>query len=253
MIWLASYPRSGNTFFRIVLHEVYGVESGAFRLDAAPDAGYLRYQVVKTHLPPGELKPADPSIPAVYIVRDGRDALVSMARQRSEIIAPGSDYMTNLETAIRARDDTFFGGWSRNVTEWLERADVVVRFEDLIRDPIGEVERIRPLINLPAPERSRLPSFDDLKKRDYPLNEKQRARNGKVPSRREKFFRRGEPGAWRDEMPIKMQALFRRLHGETLSELGYDDDTWQARLAAPWFAAVDRARAVVKRAMNRRP
>ena len=30
MIWLASYPRSGNTFFRIVLSEVYGIESSTF-------------------------------------------------------------------------------------------------------------------------------------------------------------------------------------------------------------------------------
>ena len=30
MLWLASFPRSGNTFFRIILHEVYGVETTEF-------------------------------------------------------------------------------------------------------------------------------------------------------------------------------------------------------------------------------
>jgi hypothetical protein len=231
VIWLASYPRSGNTFFRIVLHEVYGVESSEFHAEPGLqlDKNYFKYPIVKTHLPPGELKPSDAAIPAVYIVRDGRDALVSMARQRSEIIAPGSDYLTNLETAIRARDDTFFGGWSRNVTEWLERAKVVIRFEDLIRDPIGEVERIRPLIDLPEPDRSRLPSFDDLRRRKFSIRD--------APEPDGKFFRRGKPGAWRDEMPFGMHMLFWELHGDAMKKLGYTDGLRRMEMVAPWFVA----------------
>ena len=93
MIWLASFPRSGSTFLRIVLDQVYGIESSTFhREETYPvDANYTRFPVVKTHLLPGQLAPSDPSIPAVYLVRDGRDCVVSLAHYQQQLIAPESD------------------------------------------------------------------------------------------------------------------------------------------------------------------
>jgi hypothetical protein len=234
MIWLASFPRSGNTFFRIVLYEVYGIESSTFHMEKSypVDADYYKYPVVKTHLLPHQLVPDDPTTPAVYIVRDGRDAVVSMANQRKDLIAPESDFEDNLSDAIRAVNGSFFGGWSRNVTEWLKRASIVIRFEDLIANPIKCVERIRPLIDLPEPRFDRVPSFDDLKTKNFrygsgvqhgfPLE--QRA------IRREKFFRRGKVGAWKDEMPDYLHRLFWELHGETMKRLGYTDGLFRAQI-----------------------
>ena len=49
MIWLASFPRSGNTFFRNVLFDVYGIESGIFKPKSTKQAP-KHYQVVKTHM-----------------------------------------------------------------------------------------------------------------------------------------------------------------------------------------------------------
>ncbi|HMJ91237.1 MAG TPA: hypothetical protein VK530_15560, partial [Candidatus Acidoferrum sp.] len=89
IVWLASYPRSGNTFFRIVLHHVYNLKTfsvyndpelekigvaevvGHETMPASLDELRSSSEVffVKTH----EL-PADKD-PAIYIVRDGRDAL----------------------------------------------------------------------------------------------------------------------------------------------------------------------------------
>ncbi len=112
MIWLASFPRSGNTFFRIVLHEVYSIPSSSYHLepDKPLDPDYYTYPVVKTHLLPDQLKPRDPNIPSIYLVRDGRDALVSIAHQRSDLVAPGSDFLTNLHMAMIASDGSYFGG-----------------------------------------------------------------------------------------------------------------------------------------------
>ncbi len=119
MIWLASYPRSGNTFFRIVLHEVYGIPSSTFhREDAYPvDDDYASYPVVKTHLLPHEIVPQNPDIPAVYLVRDGRDAVVSMAHHRTDLVAAGSDYAENLTATILAADGSHFGGWSEHARQ----------------------------------------------------------------------------------------------------------------------------------------
>ena len=224
-LWLASYPRSGNTFFRIILHEVYGVESSAFNTDHQRpfDKDYASYQVVKTHLLPQNLNPPDPEIPAVYIVRDGRDSIVSIAHQTKDIVTPGSDFESNMMEAILAARGSFFGGWSKNVTEWLKRASVVIRFEDLIENPIECVERIRPFMELPEPKVERLPTFEDLKQNDYQFNSQKMWSKKRRALKRDKFFRRGKVGSWKDEMSEELHLLFWQLHGKTMVELGYTD------------------------------
>jgi hypothetical protein len=97
MIWLASYPRSGNTFFRIVLEEVYGIESSIYHHnpELVLDAAYAPYPMVKTDLLPDQLEPNNPDISAIYLVRDGRDSLGSMAHHRSDLVVPGSSFNDN--------------------------------------------------------------------------------------------------------------------------------------------------------------
>ena len=227
MIWLASFPRSGNTFFRVVLHEVYGIESGEFHnKEAGPnEEGYEDYPVVKTHLLPSELVPPNPDIPAVYLVRDGRDAIVSMAHQRKDLIEWDSNYENNMHMAILAEGGSYFGGWSKNVSEWIKRASVIIKFEDLIKKPIECVERIRHIIDLPDPMVERLPTFRKLKKKkyDYTSGEKLGFPVEEIRNGRKKFFRRGKVGAWKDEMPSDIQQLFWQHHGKVMKELGYTD------------------------------
>ena len=226
MIWLASFPRSGNTFFRIVLHQVYGIESGHLDpLETREDGWekFLSYPVIKTHMQPKDLDAGDPNAPAVYIIRDGRDSIVSMAHHRKDIVAPGSNYLQNMDEAIRAEDGTFFGGWSRNVKDWCERAEVVIHFEELINDPIGNIEKLRGILDLPNPDIESLPTFEDLQKKRMPYQ----GQRNKVENWRKKFFRRGKSGSWKDEMPEPMQQLFWDLHGDTMEKFGYTEGCWK--------------------------
>lgn len=225
MIWLASFPRSGNTFFRNVLYEVYGIPSSTWHMeDNYPlESDYDSYPVVKTHLLPSQLVPAHPDIPKVYIVREGRDALVSMAHHRKDIVSPGSDYYLNLLEAILAFDGSFFGGWSENVRQWMKVADIVIRFEDLIQDPVREVEKLRAVMALPEPDISKLPTFDSLKfgMPKYGAGRKI-VDDIKVADLAKKNFRKGVVGSWKEEMPPELEKLFWELHGHTMLELGYE-------------------------------
>ncbi len=227
MIWLVSFPRSGNTFLRNILFEVYGLRSSTYHLEAdyPLDEGFAEFDFIKTHQLPGELDAAGFStqIPAVYLVRDGRDAMCSIAHHRSDLIAPGSDFEQNLQTAIVAERGSFFGGWSRHVESWSRRADIVIRYEDLVRDPLASVERLRAICDLPEPDASRLPTFESLKfgipkygaKREHGVSEEEMREHSR------KFFRRGKAGAWQDEMPPRLQELFWSYHGEAMEGLGY--------------------------------
>jgi len=225
MIWLASFPRSGSTFFRIVLDEVYGIESSTFHREAEypVDEDYMKYSVVKTHLLPDELVPSRASIPAVYLVRDGRDCVVSLAHYRKQLLADESGFDTNLLAAIEAAEGSYFGGWGEHVRRWTDRASLVIRFEELTVDPIGCAERLRPWLDLPEARVDRLPGFGDLKRKDFKYGsgvqhgfkatERERWRKGK--------FRRGKAGSWRDELPEPYHRRFLHLHGRELIRMGY--------------------------------
>ena len=227
IVWLASYPRSGNTFFRVVLHHVYNLktfsvydeaEAGVAdvtgheklpapltELAAAPETYFI-----KTHNLPQD------NAPAVYLVRDGRDALVSHAnyllsfRMKEKEIplshAPVRRFEQVLEDLIA--DKPRFGGWSGNVRAWVGRPmarTVVIRFEDLIASPQSEVEKgVAALgLNLAALSGEVVPDFAALQ------------------AQSPEFFRRGKAGAWRDEMPERLHQLFLRHHRVVLEQFGY--------------------------------
>jgi hypothetical protein len=229
IVWLASYPRSGNTFFRILLHRLHGfathsvystaqtgVESpedtrllsklvGQFEIECDLEAlkADPALHFVKTHDLPG-----DDDSPAIVLVRDGRDAVLSFAHFLLKAVYgidnPGKIELENtLEDVILG--DTF-GGWSRNVNAWADRVgnDMVFRYEDLIRDPVGVVgEGLHRFSLNGGPVKQAAPSFSEL--------------HEKVPW----FFRKGKPGGWKDEMPPRLEKLFLDRHGEAFARFGY--------------------------------
>lgn len=225
MIWIASFPRSGNTYLRNILFEVYGLESSTFHMDPdySFDEQYESYPFVKTHLLPNQLLPNDAAIKAIYLVRDGRDSMCSIAHHRKDIVAPGSDYYENLQAAIIAEKGSFFGGWSKNVNSWIERAHIIIRYEDLIANPQKETERIGQLLELPTPDWSKLPTFKKLKSgiAEYGSGKNKDISEEQMKSLSERNFRKGKAGSWKTEMPLEMQELFWSYHGETMEKLGY--------------------------------
>lgn len=225
MIWLASFPRSGNTFFRNILHDVYGISSSSYHHQPGieVDKSYMEYPVVKTHLLPSQLPEDLQGAKSVYLVRDGRDALVSIAHHRKDIIAPGSNYHRNLLEAIVAYNGSHFGGWGRNVKEWTEKADIVIRYEDLVKDPIGEVSKLSKIIDLPEPNIDNIPTFKKLKEGNAKYGSGARRINKDIPQEEfsNKFFRRGIVGSYKDEMPLAMRLLFWSKYRKQMKALNY--------------------------------
>lgn len=224
MVWLASFPRSGNTYFRNILFEVYGIESGAYHaVDGVVDhPEYENFQVVKTHMLPNQLPEKYKNSKSIYLVRDGRDALVSIAHHRKDIVAPGSNYYKNLMEAVLARAGSFFGGWGGNVEAWIAKADVVIKYEDLIKDPLKEVEKLRSIIDLPPPKSSKIPTFKDLKNGTpkYGSGKKDLKPNTKQEHSR-KFYRRGVAGSYKDELPYTIRFIFWLKNRKQMKKLKY--------------------------------
>lgn len=223
IIWIASFPRSGNTFFRNILFHVYGINSleNEDEIESSLD-GELKF--VKTHLMPFQLKKYNRKIQkVVYLVRDGRDSICSDAFKRKNLIDGSSDIYTNFKEATHAKRGAFFGGWSNNCRLWLAEKPIVIRFEDLIKKPKEIFTVLEKELNLPKPNWDELPTFEKQKE-GKTKHGSAGENNTNETNFSEKFFRKGEVGNWRQEMPKEFQELYWLKHASVMESFGYSKE-----------------------------
>jgi hypothetical protein len=145
--FLASYPRSGNTWMRAVVFEVVSGRPAASLLDldvAVPDAHdpperrrmtATDRRVVKTHVMHRQAFAR-----ALYILRDPVDAIESYLRFQARTGGRPIEPARFVRDALLGR--VWPGGWSEHVLSWTRARTpsdaffAVVRYEDLMRgDP----------------------------------------------------------------------------------------------------------------------
>jgi len=171
-IWLASYPRSGNTLLRTILHHCFGLVSasaypndlgGSAALEAYVGhvehdaAGGIRFPdgtlpLIKTHERPSDGRPA------IYVVRDGRAACVSL----------WAFYDRSLPLAAVISGRHRFGTWSDHLSAWQPWArarTLLLRYEDLAALSPTVLDRLggflgRAIIADAIPERDRIAGVD---------------------------------------------------------------------------------------------
>lgn len=240
IIWVASYPRSGNTFFRTVLHEAFGFDTWSAYPEGAEGAGAVADVTghreftpdfrledaamaddpyfVKTHDPPNDGRKA------VYLIRDGRSAISSYYHYSRNIRGDG----LRMVDAIVGR--IMFGSWAAHAMSWnpRQRPDtLLIKFEELLADPQSHYPRIQKFLGRKAKPGVTLPGFEQLQ-----------ARNAK-------FFRSGSNDGWRKDFSEDDQDLFWSLHGQIMAEYGYCEP-WAERHRAvrgAWRLAGDAERA----------
>jgi len=222
--WLASYPRSGNSYFRILMRNRYGVPSIDQECPEEMETATLRgtrfvrahhhdpsappqVMGLKTHKPP---EPGD-TRPAVYIVRDGRDSLVSYAhfalsfvyKNASEVVTP--EILRNTIRDLILEPNSPYWTWSRNVEAWAARSNtVVLQFEELITHPGRIADRAVVALGLKLPIISEeIPTFGELKAVDS------------------NFFRKGKRGEWQEVFTPELYDLFWQHNGATMTRFGY--------------------------------
>lgn len=222
IIWLASYPRSGNTLTRQILNTVFDKpsysryddlgdiakdpstvervghtllpgdswEQAAVVLQADPQVNF-----VKTHHPPEDQGKA------IYVVRHPCAAVVSFVhyqrKVRDRVVTP-EQILLGLPRGII---------WGRHLDDWdpLTRPNtLLVRFEDLLADASGQIERIAEFTGLDRVGEWHN-DFDALRESN--------------PN----FFRSGQTEPPWDELGAEGRRLLELLHGDWLTRLGYGE------------------------------
>ena len=281
--WLASYPKSGNTWMRILLANLAGSSDGGaadinrlwggFASARTPfdritliDSGLLSHDEIDALRPDAHAALAqhgtdddedDVGAPArfvkvhdayrftrddqsllggrrgadgaVVIVRDPRDIAPSFAHHSRFDIDRTIAFMNDHGACLcGAADRTFqqlrqrLMSWSGHVDSWLSQRDLpvhLVRYEDLQRTPQAALRAALDFAGWPAAEAAidravELSAFHRVAAQEGDTGFRE------APHRL-RFFRRGEAGAWRDELTATQVARIEHDHGAMMQRLGY--------------------------------
>ena len=215
-VWLASYPRSGNTFLRIVLNNVFGLKSTSLYKgenkvfdqfssvsalighdeersgEKQPSQEMSEPDLMKTHGAPLD------DAPSIYIVRDGRMAVVSYYYYLKSFTSGGVGFGDIIS------GKKWPGSWSEHFKSWNpvnRKQTLLLRYEDLRDDVEGECRKLGEFLEV-EPKQAFNISFSELQK----LNPK--------------FFRSSDDAKSLADIEPFID-VFLEHHGPTMRELGY--------------------------------
>ncbi len=241
--FLASFPRSGNTWLRTILTNVLQPDAhsdpdvfnrvipGVSIRGAPAVRGAKSPRLIKTHswFQAGMGR-------TVYVVRDGRDALVSLYHYSTfySAVRHGHGRATGFEAFFNSyRRGAFGQTWEENVTSWLGEGRarlgddlLVVRFEDLKAEPLAVARRICGFLAIAADETGLERAVTEARLENMRAIERQKLGASSDP--RASFYRGGERGQWHDYLTEEMLRELRRSASRAMELAGY---SWEAEPA----------------------
>jgi hypothetical protein len=240
-IFVASTPKTGNTWMSALLSTIYDLRPVVFPItfDAtvANNMG-LNWVTLQHYRPRSELLTWARQNQALFVtmLRHPGDVLVSlwhMMQKRSYDPSADLRYLRLLmidgdSMGEHAREyvEKHFFRMVRLSLKWMQSgACLVVRYEDLWRDPVAILIQLTDRIE-PVPQ-ARVESAVDL----CDISMLRRLRHD--PEGR--FFRKGGPGSWRQELPENIIDVFRQQdpYPELFQALGYTLDPTDPLIDAP--------------------
>ena len=138
-IWIASFPRSGNTFLRTILWHCFKLRTASVYQDDFGENSGLGKMVGHVELSSGEKfmegelalikthNPPEDNNPTIYIVRDGRAATISLWHF----------YQKNISLKNIIRGHHRFATWSMHINAWdpwKRPNSLLLKYEDLLHD-----------------------------------------------------------------------------------------------------------------------
>ena len=218
--YIVSYPRSGNTWVRLLLEHALGVETtSAYTKDRSFEGlgtfgdGHLierqDVKLIKTHA--SSLHGNDD---VIYVLRDGRDAIASYWHYLRDWERRPIGGFTEFLHSLPSRGNW----WAFHIYSWLEAEHphrlLLVRYEDLWRDQERELGRMLGFLGLKA-----IRPFSEYGARILFEN---------LHANEPTFFRSGRIGAWRETFSREDERFFLEHDLGHLTRLGYarvDEDT----------------------------
>lgn len=221
VIWLASYPRSGNTFLRVILNSIFGIKTYSLHddsLDIAADretsevVGHAllpsdfdldqarqseEIYIIKTHDVPKNNEDK-----AIYLIRDGRESCFSYFKYQRNFTESAPSLLDIIYGKVA------FGGWGKHVKAWdpvNREGTLLIKFEDLIERPQEYISQLADLLGV-SPSKGDVPTFAELQQ----VNPK--------------FFMSGKKNSWKSRFSEEEHLAFWMKNYSAMVAHGYEED-----------------------------
>jgi hypothetical protein len=229
-VFVVGFPKSGNTWMQSIISGLYyGIDtkylSDRLAQEIVPDVHVRKYYkrfgninfFKSHHLPKPEYKRV------IYIVRDGRDAMVSYYKMNQL-----HDNDISFSDMIIHGKNIFPSTWYEHVKKWMDNPYnskiIYIRYEDLLLDTFNVIKKLCEFIEIKRDK--------DLIERVISgttfelMQEKAKFFNGMghknlIGDKGIKFFRRGKIGSYIEEMPQDLKSIFEKRAYEQLNKFNY--------------------------------
>ena len=236
--FIASYPRSGNTWLRFVLFDVLvsGQSSGFDEVNhIIPDVGLHKPAIP---LLPGEgrlIKTHEPFQKeyrkAIYLVRDARDVVLSEFAYQKALGWIEDDFDMFIHQFVRGEVNPF-SAWHEHVPNWIDsplaRSSnfLLIKFEEMRRNTEGTVAQVlnflgvdvEPQVIVNAIANNTVKKMQEKEQRSPQLSDTAPKANGAEESR---FIRSGSIAGWRNRLTPRQVELIEEKAGAVLQKMGY--------------------------------
>lgn len=228
--FIVSYPKSGNTWMRLFLamylnqgqalsyDEIEDIIPSVHKSSARVIAERKRPRMIKCHFPDLEQFPK-----VIYVVRDGRDAMVSYYHYLQEL----KGFSGSFEDFYFSDIHTATGKWHWHVGKALEcRARnqhkiLIVKYEDMLRAPETVFRSVIEFCRL----RMNTDHFKSaLKNSDFNAVQKQNRDRVVIEGRKINFFRKGTSNQWKSYFTERALVDFVQNSRSELVAFDYDID-----------------------------
>ena len=234
-VFLVSYPRSGNTWMRFLIHNLLHAEEPASftNIDRGIPGIYRHTDRALRRLPGLRILKSherfDPRYKKViYIARDPRDVLISYYHYHLKLGRINENYsLDEYAPQFVAGELDSFGSWGENAGSWLEarrgsEGFLLLRYEDLLKHPEHELDKVASLLqaNVPDEQLARAVSLSSAER--MRVLEKEGSWKAMKNTRIDKaFVRSAREGVWKHELPTASAAKVEAAWGGLMRELGY--------------------------------
>ena len=281
-IWLASYPKSGNTLVRSLLASYFFSKDGVYNFDLIKNilqfptsklfqnididitnekeviANYIRaqqsinkkdsIQFLKTHsylfnIENNAFTDLNNSLGVIYIVRDPRNVVTSLANHSSISIEESANYLidkwyfggnlNNFNDAMRTR--LYTGTWATNYKSWKSFKSqgryLLIKYEDLTNKKEEILIKMLKFIyklNKKNFELDKIKlknvidttSFERMKalENEFGFNE---SKTEKMTGKKIPFFNLGKKNDWKKMISLEIKDKIENAFKEEMKELGY--------------------------------
>jgi len=238
--FIASYPRSGNTWTRFLIANLMHPERPVTFANietVIPDATALSSRKLKRVPRPRLIKTHEYFEPryrrVIYLVSDPRDVVLSLYNFRRKYRSVDDSYPIERYVAERFLPGDLDVSWGEHVGSWLgtrmnQPGFLLVRYEDLLQYPPRELYRLASFLGIAAStetlsqaiERSSANRLRQLEKVEHETWITTKGKRADVP-----FIAEAVAGGWKRKLPEPSVTLIESAWGHLMDLLGYETST----------------------------